>query len=207
MDPHFKGEVDKMTKADYSHIFLLLDRSGSMHGLERDVVGGTNKFLQEQRDLPGHCTITIAQFDNQYDTLREFEDLKKVKDLARHDFQPRGSTALLDAITRIVNETGERLSDMKEEDRPSKVIGVIYTDGQENASLNATADTVASLIKQQREVYSWEFVYLGANQDSFAIAHAYGMNAQLAQNFAATSQGLAGATAYASNTVKSLRGS
>lgn len=194
-----------MTKADYSHIFLLLDRSGSMQGLERDVVGGTNKFLQEQRALPGHCTITIAQFDNLYDTLREFEDLKKVKDLARHDFQPRGSTALLDAITRIVDETGKRLSDMKEEDRPSKVIGVIYTDGYENSSLYATNDSVASLIKQQREVYSWEFVYLGANQDSFAIAQAYGMNAQLAQNYVASSEGVAEATAYASNTVRTLR--
>lgn len=156
-------------KDSYTHITMILDRSGSMQSVRSDIVGGFNQFLSEQKAVPGECTVTLVQFDDQepYDILRDCKPIQSVDPLG-DEYQPRGSTPLYDAVGRGIVNTGERLSNMPEHDRPGKVVFVIITDGLENASKEYDAAKVAAMTKDQQEKYGWQFVYLGANQDALA---------------------------------------
>ena len=176
-------------KENYTHIAVVLDRSGSMDSIKDDTIGGFNTFLKGQKEAPGEATFTLIQFDHEYTPVYEMDDVKYILPLGPATYQPRGSTALLDAIGRTISETGTALSKMREEDRPAKVVFVVITDGFENASREFSADTIKDMISCQTHIYKWEFVFLGANQDAIMTAGDLGMNVNNAMTYAANSMG------------------
>jgi uncharacterized protein YegL len=177
-------------KTGYTDISVVLDRSGSMESVRSDTIGGFNAFLADQRIAGGEATVTLVQFDNIYEVVYSAIPLTDAKPLDNSTFVPRGSTALLDAIGRTVHGTGKRLEAMAEDQRPEKVVFVILTDGLENASQEFTAQKVNDIISHQRDVYKWEFVFLGANQDAITTAANLGIGAANALTYAANSAGV-----------------
>lgn len=169
-------------KKDYTHITILLDRSGSMLSVANDVIGGIGTFIKEQKSAPGECTISIHQFDNEYKTDVSFKPINEVSE--NIVFEPRGMTALYDGVGKAIMETGAALSAMKEEDRPEKHIFVIFTDGAENASREFTYATVKPLIEEHTNKYSWEFMFLGANIDAVSVGTSFGLSAAKSMNYA-----------------------
>lgn len=170
-----------MTDKDLTHLYVLLDRSGSMQAIKQDTEGGFAAFLEAQKAAPGRCRVTLAQFDDQYETVYTDVDLADVPAL---DLQPRGMTALLDAMGRLINDAGASLSALPEERRPGTVVVVIMTDGMENASREWTGDAVRKLVTQQTDVYSWVFTYLGANQDAITVGASLGVPAARSMTYA-----------------------
>ena len=154
-------------KPDLTDITLVVDRSGSMEQVQKDAQGGVNSFIKEQAKEPGEALLTLVQFDTEYEFLHEGVPISQVPE---YKLVPRGMTALLDAVGRAINETGERLSKMKEQDRPGLVIFVVMTDGLENSSKEFSKDLIKEMIKRQQEKYNWHFTFLGANQDAIATA-------------------------------------
>jgi hypothetical protein len=175
-------------KVGYTDITVLLDRSGSMGTIKDDTIGGFNSFLEEQRKVPGEATISLVQFDDKYEPNYTAIPIDKAQPLCDHTYEPRGWTALLDALGKTVKGTGERYSGMPEDQRPEKVIFVIITDGQENHSKEFTGAQIREMVKHQTEVYKWTFLYLGANVDAFAEARSIGIASTYAANFGATGQ-------------------
>lgn len=172
-----------------TEIIFLLDRSGSMGGLETDTIGGFNAFIEKQRQMEGKTIVTTVLFDDQYKLLWGGTDAENVK-LTEKEYYVRGYTALLDAVGKTILDVGYRLSNTSEEQRPGKVIFVITTDGLENASREFTYDKVRELIRHQQEKYSWEFVFLGANIDAAKEAGSIGISETNAYNFKASEQGI-----------------
>ena len=146
-----------------TEIVFILDRSGSMNGLENDTIGGFNGFVKKQAKL-GPTNLTTVLFDDKYEILHNGVDAKNVL-LTGETYFTRGSTALLDAVGKTINEVGIRLSETPEPARPGKVIFVITTDGMENASQKFSYDEVKQMITHQTEKYGWEFIFMGANID------------------------------------------
>lgn len=175
-----------MTRPNSTEIIFIIDRSGSMQSIAADMIGGFAAFIAEQRKTPGDCRVTLTQFDDHYDVVYAGKPLDQVDTLS---LEPRGGTALLDAIGRTVSDTGNRLRNMKEGDRPSQVLVVIITDGGENASREYKLKQVFDMITLQRERYHWEFVFLGANQDSIATAAGLGIHTSNAVLYAANGVG------------------
>ena len=169
-------------RADFTDITFVVDRSGSMAAIRDDAEGGVNAFVAEQAKAPGEALLTLVQFDTEYEFVHKGMPIHEV---GKFELHPRGSTALLDAVGRAVNETGERLANMAEADRPGLVIFVIVTDGQENSSKEFTKQQIKEMIERQQNVYSWHFTFLGANQDSFAEAGGMGIHATGVANYAA----------------------
>lgn len=192
-------------KTNHTDITIVLDRSGSMQSVADDTIGGFNKFLEDQQRAPGTATITLNQFDDVFEHVIEAKPVGDAKPLNRETFQPRGSTALLDAIGRSINETGKRLESMPENDRAEKVVFVIITDGHENASRDFSSQRINEMIRHQRDTYQWEFVFLGANQDAITTASKMGIGAANAMTYAANSQGTASAFAATSRNLVQMR--
>jgi len=172
-----------------TEIAMVLDRSGSMESIAEDTIGGVNAFLAAQRALPDPCTVTLVQFDHEYDVVYHAVPVGRVAPLTSQTYVPRGSTALLDAIGRTIDALGTRLANMQRGDRPARVMVVIVTDGQENASHVVTRQQVFDKITHQRDVYKWEFVFLGANQDAIAVAATYAIPHTNTMTYAASSAG------------------
>lgn len=187
-----KGNL--VTKSNYVEIVCVVDKSGSMGMIESDAIGGFNHFLGEQKKLPGDARFTLALFDHEYEIAVDAVDIQHVPPLNETTYCPRGSTALLDAIGKTVTAVGERLSKTPAYARPSKVIVAILTDGLENASKEYTRSKMFEMIKHQREVYSWEFIFLAANQNAIQEGASLGINMKDSFNFNAT--GLGVRTAY-----------
>jgi hypothetical protein len=162
-----------MTNPNLTHLYFLLDRSGSMQSIKDDTEGGFNAFIEEQRRQPGECRVTLAQFDDQYEEV--YRDLP-LADVPPLHLLPRGSTALLDSIGRLLGETGSRLASMPEDQRPGIVVVGIMTDGHENASRELTHAHVKGMIEQQTKDYSWQFLYLGADQDAIEVGSSIGVS-------------------------------
>jgi len=173
-----------------SEIIFILDRSGSMSSLEQETIAGYNKFLGSQRETPGAAQVTTVLFDNQYELLHDGVNIRLVKPISGKEYFTRGSTALLDAVGKTIIDVGHRLSQTPEEERPGKVIFIITTDGLENASQEFTWPAIRDMIKHQREKYSWEFIFLGANFDADEIADDLGISRNRAANFNADIAGL-----------------
>ena len=178
-----------MTKQNYTDITFVLDRSGSMSVIREETITGFNVFLSEQQKVPGEATMTLAQFDHEYEMVYEARQLKDTPALNGDTYVPRGYTALLDAIGRTINSTGNRLAGMQEDQRPDKVIFVILTDGLENYSKEFNSSRINEMIKSQRANYQWEFVFLGANQDAIDVAGNIGIAAAAAMTFTANTVG------------------
>ncbi len=168
-------------RTDLTDITLVVDRSGSMESIRDDAEGGVNAFIAEQSQAPGNAFLTLVQFDTEYEFIHKGVPIQQV---SRYTLHPRGSTALLDAVGRAVNETGERLAKLPAADRPGLVIFVVMTDGQENSSREFSKAKIKEMIERQQSVYQWHFTFLGANQDAFAEAGGMGMRADGVANFA-----------------------
>ena len=190
-----------MPRPDLADITIVLDRSGSMASVVGDTIGGFNRFLEDQKNAPGEAALTLVQFDNVYESVHDAVRIQEVPLLTTQTFVPRGSTALLDAIGRAVDETGRRLEARPEADRPAKVIVVIVTDGQENSSHEYSLARINEMISRQRDTYSWEFVFLGANQDAIATASSMGIMTANAMSFAHNSVGTSKAFAATSGNI------
>lgn len=192
-------------KANYTHIAIVLDRSGSMTRVRQDTIGGFNTFLTEQKKAPGKATLTLAQFDTAYELIHDFSDIQSVPDLNIDTFVPRGMTALYDGIGRTVTAVGKQLYALADEERPSKVLVVIMTDGGENSSQEFNALTIKSLIERQQTKYQWEFVFIGANQDAVLTANGLGIGADKSMTYAANTVGTQAAFASMSYQTSMLR--
>ena len=181
-------------KKGYTHIAVLLDRSGSMSSIKNDMIGGFNSFLDEQAKLDGECTISLAQFDDIYETVYDFVSIKEMPKLNDKNFVPRNSTALTDSFARFIKETGNKFVVMKEEDRPEKVLFVSITDGGQNDILkntdkHYTSKELKELIEHQENKYNWQFTFIGANQDAFGIANSIGISTSNTMSYNSTSLG------------------
>lgn len=161
-------------KENYTHLSLVVDRSGSMQGIHTDAAGGINALIKEQAAVEGQITVTLYQFDDRYEKV--FGPILAC-DSPTYVLSPRGMTALLDATGKAITETGEFLSTLSEDKRPDRVVFVIVTDGYENASKEFTKDKVKALIETQTKQWNWEFVYLAANIDAFSEAGQLGVSA------------------------------
>lgn len=167
-------------------ISVVLDRSGSMASCSLATINGFNEFVKGQRDGPDDAVLSLYQFDNFFDTVYQGQNIKHAPLLNSTTFVPRGSTALLDAIGRTIEGTGQRLAQLPEKERPSKVIIAIITDGEENSSRSYSRSTIFNMITHQRDKYSWNFVFMGANQDSYAEAGSLGILHGDTRNYAPT---------------------
>jgi len=159
--------------SNYTHIAMVIDRSGSMSSCWSDVKGGYAEIVKTNKEAEGKCTFTVAAFDTSYTLLEDFTDVKAVK--SELSVYPAGGTALLDAIGRTINSVGARLAQMAEKDHPMKVLVVIQTDGEENASREFNSAQIKALIEKQTEVYKWEFQFIGASEISVTEAVNWGI--------------------------------
>ncbi len=173
-----------MPRLDLTELTLVLDRSGSMASVKAPTIEAFNGFVQSQRAGAGAGRLSLVQFDDQYEVLYTARPLEAAPLLNDQTYQPRGSTALLDAMGRTMVATGARLKAMAESDRPGTVMFVTLTDGLENASREYTLARINEMIAHQREQYAWQFVFLGANQDAIATAAQMGISAGQALTFA-----------------------
>jgi len=178
-------------KANLTELVFILDRSGSMSGLENDTIGGFNSMLAKQQAEPGECRMTTILFDNQYETLHDRIDIKAVSPITDKEYFVRGSTALLDAVGRTINKIGGVQKNTAKDYRAEKVLFVITTDGLENASCEFDYDKIKSMIEHQKSRYGWEFIFLGANIDAVEVANRFGVDRSRAQNFHNDSEGIA----------------
>lgn len=172
-----------------SELVFILDKSGSMSGLEADTIGGFNSMLQKQQALPGECRITTVLFDNNYELLHDRIDIKAVSPLSEKEYWVGGSTALIDAIGRTINKIASVQKNTAPEYRAENIIFIIITDGMENSSREYSAKKVKAMIEKQKKS-GWEFIFLGANIDAVETASNFGISADRAQNFHADSAGV-----------------
>jgi len=177
-------------KKGLTELVFILDKSGSMSGLETDTIGGFNSMLQKQQAVEGECRITTVLFDNRYELLHDRIDIKAVSPITEKEYQVGGSTALLDAIGRTINKIGNAQKNTAEDYRAEKVMFVIITDGEENSSREYSPEKVKALIERQKTKYGWEFIFLGANMDAVETAGRFGISSDRAQNFHADSEGV-----------------
>lgn len=178
-----------------TEIAFILDRSGSMQPLAEQAVTGFNSFLAEQQQAKGKARITLVLFDHEYVVPASCVPVEEVLPLDMTTYVPRGCTALLDAIGRTIDDLGARLAALPESDRPATVIVAILTDGEENSSRQFTWHDVSDRIRHQTDVYKWNFLFLGANQDAIATAANLHIDRKNASTFAADGVGLRASTA------------
>jgi len=176
-------------KKNLTELVFILDRSGSMAGLESDTIGGFNAMLEKQKNEPGEAVVTTVLFDDRYELLHDRIDIKGVSPITQKEYYVRGSTALLDAIGKTISKTAHAQMNTSKEYRADKVLFVITTDGLENASREYTYDKVRNLVERQKKEYGWEFIFLGANIDAIAAAASFGISADRAANFIPDSRG------------------
>ena len=192
---------EKKMRTDLADITLIVDRSGSMVKTREEAEGGINAFIKEQAELEGNALLTLVQFDTVMETVHKGVPIEFVPTFS---LEPRGLTALLDAVGKTINETGIRLANMMEADRPALVVFGIITDGLENSSHEFTKDQIKTMIEKQTNDYNWQFTFLGANQDAFAEAVSMGIPSKSALNY----QGDKAIVAYSSlsSNISGMRG-
>lgn len=192
-------------KKDFTELVFILDKSGSMHGLEADTIGGYNSMLENQQAVAGECRITTVLFNDGYALLHDRLDLCSVGFITEKEYQVGGSTALLDAIGKTIHKIGNVQKHTASDYRAEKVMFVIVTDGQENASREYSVATVKAMIEQQKEKYGWEFIFLGANMDAVETAKHYGIAADRAVDYLADRLGTELSYAVMERTVTEFR--
>lgn len=175
-------------KNGITELVFILDRSGSMAGLESDTIGGFNSLIEKQKQQEGECFVTTVLFDHEILTLHDRVKLADVKPLTNREYEVRGCTALVDAIGETVTHISDIHRYAREEDVPENTLFVIITDGMENASKNYSSQQVKQLISQKKEL-GWEFLFIGANIDSVETAGFYGISPDRAVNYHADKKG------------------
>ncbi|MHB9315315.1 vWA domain-containing protein [Fusobacterium polymorphum] len=184
-----KSVIVEKKKNNIVDVVFILDRSGSMGGLESDTIGGFNSMLEKQRKIEGKAFITTVLFDDQYELLHDRVNIAKVNNITEKEYFVRGSTALLDAIGKTIAKEKAIQDTLGKNEKADKVLFVIITDGLENASREYNSSTVKKLIETQKEKYGWEFLFLGANIDAIETANTIGINAERAVNYKSDSIG------------------
>ena len=174
-----------------TELVFIVDRSGSMEGLEKDTIGGFNSMLKEQAELEGEARVTTVLFDNQYRLLHDRINICAVAPLTEKDYRVGGGTALLDAIGRTIKKIRAVQKQTAEDYRAEKVLFVIITDGEENSSRKYSAEQIKECIEHQKEKYGWEFVFFGANMDAVLEASKLGIAAEFARGWLANAAGTA----------------
>ena len=176
-------------RKDLTEVVFILDRSGSMSGLEADTIGGFNSMIEKQKKEEGEAYISTVLFDDRTEVLYDRVPVAKVEPMTDRQYFVRGSTALLDALGGAIRHIGNVHKYAREEDRPEKTLFIITTDGMENASRNYGYDDVKELVERQQEKYGWEFLFLGANMDAIKVAGSFGIRANRAFNYECDSVG------------------
>jgi len=176
-------------KETATELVFILDKSGSMSGLEDDTIGGFNAMLKKQQAIEGGCLVTTVLFDDGYELLHDRIDIQAVKPMTQEEYCVGGCTALLDAIGKTVNKIAKVQRQIAEDTAKEKVMFVIITDGMENASREFSAKRVKQMIGKQQERHGWEFIFLAANIDAVETAGRYGIRADRAQNYHADDEG------------------
>ena len=192
-------------ETNLTELVFILDRSGSMSGLENDTIGGFNSMLSKQQEESGECRITTVLFDHKYEVLHDRIDIKAISNISDKEYYVRGCTALLDAVGMTITKIDNVQKKTAEEYRAGKVLFVITTDGMENASREFTIDKVKSLVELHKNKHKWEFIFLGANIDAIDVAGSLGIARNRTQNFHNDSEGVALNYAVLSETVTAFR--
>ena len=182
-------EKHMTTKANYTHLEFILDSSGSMEHLARETISGVNSLIAKHREAEGEATIGISNFNYSRWRTRFLTRVKDIMPITPLDYRPAGGTALLDAMATAIDELGKDLLARPERDRPSKVIVVVITDGQENSSFLTAYEDVKTRVEHQTRRYGWEFMFLGANMDAFAEGGKLGISPQTTAFYNATPVG------------------
>jgi uncharacterized protein YegL len=176
-------------KKQLTEIVFILDRSGSMSGLEGDTIGGYNAMVEKQKDAPGQALISTVLFDDNVEVLHDRLDIKGLAPITDKEYYVRGTTALLDAVGGAIHHIGNIHKYARDEDRPENTVIVITTDGMENASRQYSYDRVKMMIERQKAKHGWEFIFLGANIDAVEVAGRFGIGPDRASNYHADGQG------------------
>ena len=170
-------------KNNVTELVFILDKSGSMAGMEKDTIGGFNAMIEKQKAMDGKAYVSTILFSNRSEVLHDRMDLSKVEPLSEHEYRVGGGTALLDAIGGAVKHIGNIHKYARPEDVPERTIFLITTDGMENASHQFTSQEVKSLIQRQEEKYGWEFLFVAANIDAVETAERIGIRKERAANY------------------------
>lgn len=192
-------------KNNITELVFILDRSGSMAGLESDTIGGFNSLIEKQRKQDGECYVSTILFDHVSEVLHDRVKLSEINKLTENDYTVRGATALIDAIGGAIHHIGNVHKYARPEDVPEHTMFVIMTDGMENASRRYSSDKVKRMIEHEKEKYGWEFLFIGANIDSVETARHFGIGADRSVNYYADSQGTAVVFETVSETVCNMR--
>ena len=172
-----------------TELVFILDRSGSMAGLESDTIGGFNAMIEKQRKTDGECYVSTVLFDNESEVLHDRVRLADIKPMTDRDYTVRGCTALIDALGGAIHHIGNIHKYARKEDVPAHTMFIITTDGMENASRRYSSDDVKKMIERQKEKYGWEFLFIGANIDAVETAAKYGIDKDRAVNYHADAMG------------------
>ncbi len=194
-------------KKGLTELVFILDRSGSMAGLEKDTIGGFNTMQEKQKQAEGEALVSTVLFDHETDIIHDRADIQTVPPLTEKDYVPRGSTALLDAVGGAIHHIGNIHKYARAEDVPEHTIFVITTDGMENSSHRYSAEHVKQMIERQKARYHWEFLFLGANMDAVETARRYGIDEDRAVDFYTDAEGVDLEYDVVSATVTSMRSS
>ena len=205
MEKNIKSNSQANLQANLTELVFILDRSGSMGGLESDTIGGFNSMLEKQQKEPGECRITTVLFDHEYEILHDRIDIKAVREITQNEYFVRGNTALLDVVGTTINKIGNAQKNTAKEYQADKVLFVITTDGMENASREFSYQKIKSMIDHQKSKYNWEFIFLGANIDAVEVASHLGIDKNRAQSFHNDSAGISKNYDVLSATVSSYR--
>lgn len=191
MHPEGRLKEGPQLNRHLTELVFILDRSGSMRGLEQDTIGGFNAMLDRQREAEGQALVSTVLFDSGTEVIHDRVDVRKVEPMTEKQYAVRGCTALLDAVGGAIHHIGNVHKYAREEDRPARTLFVITTDGMENASRRYDAGRVREMIRRQTERYGWEFLFLGANIDAVQTAGRFGIDADRAANYHSDSLGTA----------------
>ena len=176
-------------KNNVTELVFILDRSGSMHGLEKDTIGGFNSMIKKQKKQSGECYVSTVLFNDESVVVHDRVKLSEIRSMTEDDYRVGGCTALIDAIGGAIHHIGNIHKYARPEDVPENTMFIITTDGMENASHRYTSDRVKSMIERQKEKYGWEFLFIGANIDAVETAARYGIGADRAVNYNADCEG------------------
>ena len=179
----------RVNKNGITELVFILDRSGSMRGLEKDTIGGFNSMIEKQKKQNGECYVSTVLFDNESEVVHDRVKLSEIEPMTEDDYYVRGCTALIDAIGGAIHHIGNIHKYARREDVPEHTMFIITTDGMENASHKYTSDRVKVMIERQKENFGWEFLFIGANIDAVETASRYGISSDRAVNYNADSKG------------------
>lgn len=202
-----KGQGTRMAgrNPDLTELVFVLDRSGSMTGMEHAVIDGFNQLVDKQRREPGRALVSVELFDDRFDVVYDRANLDRVRPLTEREYYTRGSTALLDAVGRAIRHIARKQREASPEERPGHTLFVINTDGYENASEEFSRDQIRRMVREEEDKYGWEFLFLGARIDSYGEARTLGIRAEMTCNVVADAGGVAANFASVSDAASCLR--